>query len=93
MEYKLIKSWYISDGQDGADEGKIVFGTYATIEEARKAMDADVEEVEAANCYQWEEYGGEDDCQTSERIDENHHYYDMADMCGSFVEWKIEEVL
>lgn len=89
--YKLVKSWYLADIFEVNDEGEEVLGTYDTIEEARAAMDADVAEVEAANCYQWEEYGGEDDCQTSERLSENHHYYDMADSNGSFVEWEIKK--
>ena len=89
--YKLVKNWYLADTFEVNDEGEEVLGIYDTIEEARAAMDADVAEVEAANCYQWDEYGGEDDCQTSERISANHHYYDMADSNGSFVEWEIEK--
>lgn len=89
--YKLVKRWCLADCFEVEDEGEKVIGTYDKIEDARAAMDADVAEVEAANCYQWEEYGGKDDCQTSERLNENHHYYDMADSNGSFVEWEIRK--
>lgn len=87
--YKLVKKWFIDWCDGSADEGEEILGWYPNLKKAIAAMDVDVAEVEAANCYQDEGYGGEDDTQTSTRLSETHHYYDMADMCGSFVEWEI----
>ncbi len=89
--YKLVKKWYLWMSEDDVDEGERILGWYSDIEEARAAMDKDVAIVEEINCYQDEGYGGEDDTQTSERLSPNHHYYDIADCCGSFVEWEIEK--
>ena len=87
--YKLVKKWFIDWCNGEADEGERILGWYPDLKSAIAAMDKDVADVEEANCYQDEGYGGEDDTQTSERLSETHHYYDIADSCGSFVEWEI----
>ncbi len=89
-KYKLLRRWYVSDcfGED-VDEGWEVVGVFSRIRKARQAMHKDVREVEIANCYQDDGYGGLDDVQQSIRLGRDRHVYDMADMNGSHVEWEI----
>lgn len=87
--YKLLKRWYISDGENPAETGWEVVGTYRKLRKARRAMHADVHDVETANEYRSPFFGGEDDTQRSVSITREHHLYDMADSNGSHVEWEI----
>ena len=87
--YKLLKRWYLSDGENPAEIGWETLGTFRKIRKARRAMHKNVREVEIANEYRSPFYGGQDDTQRSVSLTKDRHYYDMADSNGSHVEWEI----
>lgn len=89
MSYKVLKRWYLSDGESPAEMGWKILGRFSCIRKAREAMHHDVRAVEAANEYRSPYYGGEDDTQKSRRLSRDNHLYDMADSNGSHVEWEI----
>ena len=66
--YKLLKRWYISDGENPAETGWKHIGTFHRIRHARRAMHRDVRETEAANEYRSPHYGGKENTQKSIRI-------------------------
>lgn len=89
MKYTILKRWYVSDGDDNEEIGWKVVGRANKLRKAKEIMHKDVREVEIINEYQSPYYGGIDDCQQSIRTSKVSHTYDMADSCGSEVNWLI----
>jgi hypothetical protein len=87
--YKLLKRWYLSDGEKPAEIGWETLGTFRKIRKARRAMHADVHEVVIANEHRLPFNGTDSDTQQSVSLSRDHHLYDMADSNGSHVEWEI----
>lgn len=87
--YKLLKRWYLSDGESPAEMSWKCLGSFRKIRKARRAMHRDVTNIESANEYRSRFYGGINDTQRSVRLSKDRHVYDIADSNGSHVEWEI----
>lgn len=90
--YRVLKRWYISDGNQPADMGWECLGVFRKIRKARQAMHRDIKDVEKYNCYRDPAYGGKNDTQRSLRHSRDRHVYDMADCNNSHIEWEVSRI-